>query len=439
MLVIAGTLVADEESPETGREATNSAISAFTVLALQNNPDLADLRESIAGLEETYAKTFDFSDSSVSVTGGYAYNNTNTLSGSATLSVHLLPQLAFSLQGDTSGTASLSFTLTPLAEVWGDVETELQLTTQRLAIAHKELELQWQARIALLQYAAAKKRLSVEKNLIENKQNIYNQAKRQFEAGYISALDLRNAADDFTSAAMNHIDALLQTGDAEKALYLLCGTGVIPENILNINIAAEQIDDLISVAESAYKEISEDSVFTSQSTQVIQIQKYYLERQLAKTWLIEPGLTATLSGSLSGLFVDVSGTAGATVSLTLSGASFHFDDIQDLQNDITDLGRDLAVNQLTLQIDEQSMLRSLDSAQLSAEMIVNTLKTLFAAQEQAALDFERGDISEYEYRDIDLNITLAEVGYLDALIAVYDRLGALLQSHSGIDYEEYGQ
>ena len=458
-IALAGRVVgADEPALGAGSESTYAAIAAYESLVLENNPELEDLRNALRDLEETYAKTFELSDSSVSVTGGYAYDpaaataaeaaaaladpatdveiSPHAVSGSTTLSVPVLPQILFTLQGGTAGNMSLSVTLTPLAGVAAGFETAQQLALQRLAIAYKQLQLQWQSRIALLQYAAAKRRLDVYGRIIENRQSIYERSEQQFEAGLISASDLRSEADALAGALMSHIGAMQQKTGAEKDVYLLCGLGVIPENILGIDVTIDQVGDLISSARETYAEVSESASFTSQSTQELQMQKYYLSKQLDKTWFVEPGVSATVSGSLSGIFDEISETADATVTFSLSAASFHFDEIRELRKAVDDMERDLALNQIILRIDELNMTRSLDSANLTAEMALRNLNTLIASQEQAALDFARGDISEYVYRDIGQNKVLAEVGHLVSLISVYNQLGALLQSYSAAEYGE---
>ena len=105
------------------------------------------------------------------------------------------------------------------------------------------------------------------------------------------------------------------------------------------------------------------------------------------------------------------------------------DEIQDLREQIADLERGLLLEQIALKIDEQNMKRSLEVAKLSAEIAERHLESMRMALEQAANDLERKNISEFEYRNVSRNRDLAEINYLNSLIAVYNQLGTLLQEN----------
>ena len=415
-----------------------SLLVEFETLVMESNRELAALKEQLQELQDTVSHVLQLGNSSLSVSGGYSYHSASpesahAVSGSASVAVPILPQISMSAQLDTSGNASLSLVFTPLAGLGGDAATEQQLATLGLTVIHQELQLRWQSRTSLLNYMAAKLRLAVRADILETRRRHYEQVRKWFQAGFNSSTDLQNAADQLASDSVNHIGALQQKSEAEKNLYLLVGRSDLPEEILSFGATTEHLLELISDAVAVHAEIADFMVFTSLNQQAMLIQKSYLERQLSDTWILEPAVSVSVSGSVSGASGSLTGSAGANVSLQLSVADINIDEIQDLQDQIADLERDLQLEQVTLNIDEQNTKRSLEAAKLSAEIAARNLDSMRMALDQASRDLEREIIPEFEYEDVRQNRDLAEVNYLTSLIAVYGQLGMLLRSYSDME------
>lgn len=429
LLLGSGPVVADDTTDVL------SAIAEFESLVLKSNRELSALEQQLEELEETISEVLKLDDSSVSMSGGYSYNpilpdSPHRLPASASVTVPVLPQISIDGHVNSSGEASLTLEFTPLAALGSSLVDEQQLATQRLTIMYKQLELQWQSRIILLQYAAARKSLENAEEHVNLGQQQYEHAENQFDAGLISRTELRTAADDLAGRSANLINVLQQESEVEKSLYQLVGAAHIPEEILSIDIDTEQLLHLITDANAVYLEISDSHAFTSLSRQTMQVQKHFLEEQLKSTWFFEPGVSISVSGSLTEAFDAPVGSAGANVNLQLSAESFNFDEIQQLRDQFDDLERDLQIEQIVSRIDEQNAKRSLEAAELSAGTALRHLDTMDVALEQAAHDLEQSSISEFEYSDIVLSGKLAETGYLNSLIGVYSQLGSLLQSYA---------
>lgn len=434
LLLGSGSVAADDTTTVLG------AIADFESLVLENNRELAALRAQLIDLEETVSQVLLLDTSGLSVNGGYSYNspltnNTHSVSGSVSANVPVLPQISIGGQVNSSGDASLTLAFTPLAALGTNVVAEQELATKRLTIAHKRLELQWQSRIMLLQYAAAGEALEDAEESVSLGQQEYEHAESQFEAGLSSHANLQSAADDLAARSEDRINAMRQESEVERDLYQLAGTTHIPEGILSIAINPDQLRGLISDAHVVYKEISDSSVFTSLSQQAMQVQKYFLEKQLESTWFFEPNVSLSVSGSVSGAFDTPAGSAGANVSLSLSAASFNFDEMQVLRDEIEDLERDLQIERFVSKIDEQNAGGSLEAAELSAEIAERQCGSVGITLEQASHDLEQSKISELEYSSIRLSMSLAETSYLNSLIAIYSQLGTLLQSYGDMELQ----
>ena len=411
-------------------------MQAYETLVLENNGELAGLHEQLGELRETYSKIFLLSDTGITVTGSYAYNpaitgnGAHNVSGSASLQIPVLPQVSVHLQASSSGNATASVSLNPFASLGSSLALEQQIASVELAIVYKRLQLQWQSRISLLQYATARTRLNVLASVIENKRLQFEESERQFDAGFISAGELRSAADAFATASSGHIASMLDEANAEKSLYVLADVDDIPHDLVTFDINAEVLQTLVSEAHEAYRDISSVLEFTTQSRQSLLLQKQFLERQIRTTWPVEPGVSVSLSGAIQDVFDSAAPTAGAIVSLQLSAGSFHFDEIRDLPDDLSAVEHDLLVDGITGSIDEANQKRSLRSSQLAVETAVRSLEGAHEAAEQALRDFERHEISEFEYREAHHDRDLATVGYLSALIGVYGQVGTLLRSYT---------
>jgi len=433
-LLIAALLVLSSGPVVADDTAAHAAIIDFELIALENNRELAALEDQLSELEETISGLLLLDNSNLSLSGGYSFapalvDNPHSVSGSVSASVPVLPQISISGQVASSGSGSLTLSFTPLAAMGASVADEQQLASQHLTIEYKRLEIQWQSRILLLQYAAAAWTLeNAEQNVSLGRQQ-YEYAENQFEAGLISHADFQGAGDDLAARSSNLINALQQESGIRGNLYQFAGTTEIPEEILNIDIETEELLDLISEANAVYLEVADSSVFTSLDRQTMQLQKHFLEAQLDSTWAFEPGLSVSVTGSISDAFDTPAGSAGANVSLQLSAASFKFDEIRTLRDQIADLERDLHIEQIVSVIAEENAKRSLEAAELSAEIAERNLLSLQLALEQAEHDLEQHNISEFEHANVSLSNIQAETSCFNSLIAIYTQLGTLLQSY----------
>jgi len=407
-------------------------IQLYESLVLRNNADLAALNEQLLLLTET-SSAFLVSDSNISVSGGYSYNPTipdegaHDLSGSASLHIPVLPQFSIMLQGSTSGNVSVSVSLDPLAGLGGKIAIEEQIEGLKVGILYKRAELGWESRTRLLQHAAAKQALGVRTNIREQRLRQYEAAERQFDAGFISSGELRSAADAFAIASVASVSAMQQEANAAKSLFLLAGIVELPEQIFDFSCTIEQIQNLVSEGYERYDGVADPASFISQSRQMLLLQKRFKQQAIETTWAVEPGVTLLLSGSIADILDAPSGAVGANVSLQLSAASFHFDEIRELDQQLSALETALSLDQVTLSIEKQIQERALESATLSTEIASRSAESARDAVTQAERDLAQDNISQFEYQDIQFDFELAEIGYLNSLIALYGQIGMLLQ------------
>ena len=426
VVIQAPHLAAGENGPLT------SAMLEYERLVVENNPSLAELEEQLGEARREQARVLPVSDSSFTATGSYAYTpgaptGPHGVSGTGSFTVPVLPQISLNGQISTAGNASASLVLTPLSGISASLSAAQQVDTLTVRTAFKRLQLQWESRLALLRYAVAKRKLAVRERSIELERRSYDHAEGRYSAGYLSAEELRDSADSLSAAAASHISAAQAGASAEKLLYGLSGLLELPVSLSAVDVDRAELERLIGETVAVYTDITESGEVTSEDRELMLIEESFLERLLARTWAIEPGVTVTVSGSVSDGFGTPAASAGAGVSLQISADTFNFDERRELKRQIADVERDLALNRIGLQIDLRNALLGLDSAGLSAEASLRALGAAEEALEHAARDLEDGTISEYEYEELELSRDLAEVSRLDALVSVYETLAQLLQ------------
>ena len=412
-------------------DSTEAAFELYEAIVLENNLELASLIEQLSILRESYTQTFLLSESNISVSGGYSYagGGEHDLSGAASLHIPVLPVVSVDIQATTSGNASLQISFTPLSALAGKAEIEEQMAILETAILYKRLQLRWDCRSLLLHHAAERKRLHVLSQMAESERLRYDETERQFDAGYISTGDLRSAADAYAIASSNRINAMQQTSDVERDLIVLAGTAELPREIFDFSYTPKQIESLIFEARERYEELFESAEYTSQNRMTMMIQKLYLEREIESTWPVEPGLTLSLSGSVSGVLETPTGSAGSNLSLTLGSASFHFDELRELWKQLNELDMALLLDRTLLAIEERNLEATLESATISTGIAFRSLENLADAVIQAERDLKQDEISPSEYHDIRFDRDLAEITYANTLITLYGILGTLIQSY----------
>ncbi|MBT3275984.1 MAG: hypothetical protein HN368_22740, partial [Spirochaetales bacterium] len=214
-IVFTVLLLAAAVASASAESSSFDILSEYEKLVLDNNQELAELREQLGDLEDTQAEVFILSESGITINGGYVYNplgvgDAHNFSGTALVSIPVLPQISLNLQAVSTGDASLSLTFMPIAALGADLALEQQIAAAKLSVSHKEIELRWEGRILLVQYGALKNNLEISSDAADLEREKYESAERQFTAGYLSSSQLRSAADDFAGSSVGLINAAEQ-------------------------------------------------------------------------------------------------------------------------------------------------------------------------------------------------------------------------------------
>ena len=195
--------------PLGAQETPVTGLTTYGSLVLSNNRDLLSLLEERHDLEKTYARVFEVSDSGISLGGGYTYS----------------PNVPESIHSVT-GSASVAVPLLPQISIGAQADT----------LGNASLSLNFAPLAGI--------------------------------SGKLAA-ELRDAADDFASAAAANISAMQGKAIAEKDLYLLSGLTDIPDSIFKTEITMEQLQYLITEAHATYRDVFVDAGLLSQTHQAM--------------------------------------------------------------------------------------------------------------------------------------------------------------------------
>lgn len=410
-------------------------IENFGQLVVEQNRERAALARQIVEIEKRVYGILILENTSISVTGGYSYNDPekaiHDFSGSASATIPILDQLSITGTLDSEGAGSLSLLCTPLAGIPGDTSNTEELALLRLQYDSMKKQLLWQSKIALLHHFAAKKELTRAQAILNLKTREYENKVLQFNEGLCTLSELQAMTDDHASASIGAITALEEKLVKEQELLQLLSKKKLYSQIPEGSISIKLLKTMITKVKRHWEEAASSAAFTTYQEQTLLVNKYYREKNLKNSWPITPQI------SLSGSFTLPDGfskpfssmTANAQLSVGLSFSDFEGMEKKELKQQLLDIKEDLALVQKSLKIEQQALTGALDIAILSADMAERNWLIMKTAANMAKFDIEKKSINLFQYEAIQLDKNAAENVYISALINVYYRYSLLLQSY----------
>ena len=418
-------------------ESFSDNLVGFRRLVLENNQDLKGYEKQITDLESAVSQIFHLDESSISLSGGYSYNDAassslHNFTGSTGVTIPIIDQVSLSSQLNSAGNGSVTVQLHPLADIPENITQEQQLALLRLQYQSLWNQLNYQSTAAVLQYILAKQEMETAIALLDVSRREYDFKQQQFAAGLLSVTELQQAANTFSQESIQSINALQNKAAKEQALLVLLSSRPVPAEALAMTISISGLQGLIAELEIRYNQLQADAQFSSLQEQSLLIQKTYLEKELKNTWLMDPQLSLTGSYAVSDLFGTpaFTPTAAVGISLQVAVSDFYFEDKNDLQDQIAELGQDMVLEQHSLQVVQAAQEGTLEIARLSEEMAERNLLSMQTAENIAAFDYEKDTINQFAYERIQLNNKSAEGNLFSSMINVYSQLSNLVQSYS---------
>lgn len=412
------------------------ALAEFRQLVLEHNQSMVVLERQITNLDGLVSEVFHLENSTLSLSGGYAYNtqpgDLHKFTGSTSLTIPVLDQLSFSTQLNSAGNGSVSVNINPLAGIPEDITQEQQLTLLQLQQQSLERQLGFQSTIAVLNYVKAKQELDISQSLLDVARREYAYKQQQFDAGLLSLAELQFAANAFSSESIQGIHALQNEAGQRQDLLVLLSAVPVPDSVLNLSFNLQELEGLIVGIEEFFNQIQAVNQFSSYQEQSLLIQKNYLEIELENTWLMEPQFSLSGAYSVSDLFGTPTFTPTANVGVTLQikVSDFNFEERDDIQTRLADLEQSLVLELYSLQVAQQAQTGALEIAIMSKEMAERNAGFVETAAEMAAYDYEKDNINQFAFEKAQLNKKSAEINLFSALISVYSQFSSLIQSYS---------
>lgn len=413
------------------------SLEDFRQLVLANNQELKAYEKQIADLEDAVSQVFHLEESMLSLSGGYSYNDASSstlhnFSGTTGLTIPVIDQLTLSTQLNSAGNGSVSVQLHPLANMPENVTQEQQLALLKLQYQSFREQLNYQSTIAVLQYISAKQDYETAQALLDISRREYEYKQQQFDAGLLSAAELQQFANTFSSESIQNINALNDRALKEHALLVLLSAVPVPAAVLDLPFTLSGLYDEISELEKQFNQFQSAGQFSSFQEQSLLIQKTFLEKELKNTWLLDPQLSLSGSYAVSDLFGTpvFSPIASVGVSLQIAVSDLYFEDKKDIQDSISELDLSMVLEHHSLQVTQAAQLGILEIARLSEEMAERNLSAMKSAEELAAYDYARENINQFTYEQIQLHTISAESNLFSALITVYSQLSNLIQSYT---------
>ena len=266
-------------------ESFSDNLVGFRRLVLENNQDLKGYEKQITDLEAAVSQIFHLDESSISLSGGYSYNDAassslHNFTGSTGVTIPIIDQVSLSSQLNSAGNGSVTVQLHPLADIPENITQEQQLALLRLQYQSLWNQLNYQSTAAVLQYILAKQEMETAIALLDVSRREYDFKQQQFAAGLLSVTELQQAANTFSQESIQSINALQNKAAKEQALLVLLSSRPVPAEALAMTISISGLQGLIAELEIRYNQLQADAQFSSLQEQSLLIQKTYLEKEL---------------------------------------------------------------------------------------------------------------------------------------------------------------
>jgi len=175
-------------------ESFSGTLDEFRRLVLENNQDLKGYEKQITDLEATVSQIFHLDESTISLSGGYSYNdaassNLHNFTGSTGVTIPIIDQVSLSSQLNSAGSGSVTVQLHPLADIPENITQEQQLALLRLQYISLWNQLNYQSTAAVLQYVLAKQEMETAIALLDISRREYDLSSSSLMRAYSRSLN----------------------------------------------------------------------------------------------------------------------------------------------------------------------------------------------------------------------------------------------------------
>ncbi len=417
--ILAVVLVSCFSLMNLGAETTVN-LSELVSLVLANNRDVLKAARSLEKAADALKVQTSLENTRINLDGSLRYGPPADLSGDASISIPILPQISVGGKVNTEGTGSLSLSLKPFAaglkdpadeEAFLKAELELTYTRQQAALNAEK------AAFNLLLCRMEKDQAEEELRYEEQRFEVMEQRYRMEEATYE---EYQEAASLLSSARKNIFNAEKNLLNARKDLRLMLG----PETEM-VEIGAIEPDNLLTMIEDRKGKLERSTIdyeLISQSLERLEIELGRLQADLRQTWLWKPDLSLSVGAGVP--LEDFQ----ATLSFSFSPADIRGDERRDLEEAIQDKLDDISAERFSLEIERDIQTRSVSMAEEVLAMDQAEMEQARLSLSESELLFRQGHLTKIELEKTRLQLSVTAIRTFASARDLFNALGELLQA-----------
>jgi outer membrane protein TolC len=393
---------------------SGASIEELAAMGAANNLELQKARRALQNALEELMWTSDLADTRIDLSGGYSREPAGELSGQATLTVPIIPQVSLAASVSSEGSGSASVKVSPFAtgdaryllvQAYNKAALDLSYATQKLgfdiqAAACAEV----QARTAL---ALAEAKLALEEQKAAA-------AESRYTMGQLSYEDLDSERANLIAARQGRFDAERGLLSARVALYRLLGPSTTETEVKGME--SGELEASIASRDAMLESLGGSEPATlalRQSTLDLQA----LKEQLAQTWVYRPNLD--ISAGLAYQPASASPlAASASLSLSFSPSDIKTEDRAEILQSIADKEKEVALERLASRFQEQILRQALAVAKQALATRQTELEQAQSAVAGGEVLLSQGRWTSLEMEQARINVESAKAGVFSASAAV---------------------
>lgn len=386
-------------------------IDEAVAMAVESSPDVVDAVAAAERAAERIGSVFELDSVRFGLSGSYreqsAENDSDArpggpgqpgdaspYSGSADVTLPIIPQLSMSGSVDTDFDGSVSVSLKPFAR--SNTYTK-ERGEYRKALSELETQIlrtRSAAEKAALEYLSSLRRLALAEAELSLAEDSYEVTTKTYELGETTVDALRDAQSAVGAKRRAYFSARNRATDRTKALSLLLGPSVYDRSDSSI-VEPLDLETLVSRVHerTAYTADMTQAAEYSPAVEMASIELESLEAQLRETWLWRPNL------SIQGTVDLPAETVGVSASLSFSPSDLNDETRSDLEQSIRDIIETIEAERFALSLDIDAARSSVAIAHEALEAALLDLEQVSLIEAETELLFEQGERTELELRE----------------------------------------
>jgi len=420
-----------------GREAASSGatekplgLGDLAAAAQSGNIDLMKDRQTLEEARIDLAGTSLLLESVLSVSGDYTRllsgSQKDTATGSATLTIPLLPQLKVGAVVSAEGSAGATVTVSPFAAGTTTYAEKAAWRTAQLNLDYDTRKVAFDVEAAALALLAAEEDRAVKRDAVDLEERITAVSRKTYEMGEITFDELQDDLEDLYTARQEDFDAQKTLLSARVTLQSLLAPSETEAAVRAVTV--EELEGFIAARDGKLAETASRTPATL-ALRTAEIGLDELREQLEATPLYRPSLSlgGQVSASLTGGSLP---SATGSLSMDFSPSDIKTDDRASIRRSIAYKQAAVELERINASYQARILTRALEVARQELEGRRSDLRQAERTVAETGVLVENGEDTAFDLEQAGLDLRTARGKLFTALASVLAAQAAILLASS---------